>query len=416
MKRGLLIMIALVASTFLAHFFMKDTGYALVHFRGYAIETSLLGLLLFGILAYVAVRLVTRSLTSVSDLGRAAGRYQKKRSRSKLTRGLIELAEGNYARSERMLAESAHKSDTPVLNYLHAARAAQEQGATDRRDNWLMMAYENDVDSSRAVLLTQAELQSRDGDYERALATLRKLEEQSPGHPQGLALLARIYERLGDWDNLQELLPQLRKRKALPVDDIDQLAQRTWATLLTHDGETGDVTGLQRQWQKVPKKLKSDPIVLRDYVEALHRAGEHALVEQTIRKALKKNWDPALLNIYSELENVDTARSLAFVQGLLKSRGDEPQLLLAAGQLALRAGQAGEARTYLEKSIRLDPSPDAYQTLGAVLAETGDAEDSASAFRKGLALATGRVESTLPALRNKDEPQPEQDSSAASPG
>ena len=384
---------------------MKDAGYALVHFRGYAIETSVLGLVLFAVLAYVAIRLIIRSLTSVSDLGRAAGRMQKNRSRKKLTRGLIELAEGNYARGERLLAEGAHKSDTPVLNYLNAARAAQEQGATDRRDNWLMMAYENDTDSSRAVLLTQAELQTQDEDYERALATLRKLEEQSPGHPQGLALLATIYERLGDWDNLRELLPQLRKRKAMSPAEIEALSQRTWGTLLGQDSARGDIMGLQRQWQNVPKKLQHDPILFRDYIAALNQAGDQPLVEQTIRKALKKGWDTELVTLYGELENVDAGKSLAYVKGWLKTHSEDPALLLTAGRLAMRARQPEEALKYLQSCINIDPSPAAYQALGAVLAETGEADDAASAFRKGLSLATGRIESRLPTLASgPDEP------------
>ncbi len=399
MKRGLVILLALLASTFLAHFFMQeDAGYALIHFRGYALETSVLGLALFAILAYIAVRLIVRSLTSVSDLGRAAGKYQKNRSRKKMTRGLIELAEGNFERGERLLAESARQSETPVVNYLAAARAAQEQGAADRRDNWLMMAYENDADSGRAVLLTQAELQVRDEDFERALATLRKLEEQSPGHPQGLALLAQIYERLGDWPSLRELLPQLRKRKALPPEAINRLAQRTWGTLLTHDSAGGDVVNLQRQWQQVPKKLKTDPVLRRDYVAALNRAGEPELAEQAIRKMLRKEWDAGLIDLYGTLENTDAAKSLSYVQGWLKTRPDDPALLLAAGRLAMRAGQHDQAKEYLEACLKADPNPAAYQTLGALLTEAGEADEAAAAFRSGLALATGRIESTLPTL------------------
>lgn len=410
MTRSLLIILVLVLSTFLAHFFLKDTGYALVQFRGYAIETSLLGLLLFGLLAYIAARLIIRSFTSVSDLGRAAGRYQKNQSRKKLTRGLIELAEGNYVRGERLLAESAHKSDTPVLNYLNAARAAQQQGAVDRRDNWLMMAYENDPDASRAVLLTQAELQAQDEDYERALATLRKLEEQSPGHPQGLALLATIYERLGDWDSLRELLPQLQKRKALSGDAIQKLTQKAHATLLSQGSARGDLVGLQRQWQSIPKKQRTDPVLSRDYVIALNRAGDQELAEQAIRKALKKGWDPQLVGLYGELENIDAGKSLGHVQGWMKSHPEDATLLLAAGRLAMRAGQPDAAVQYLERGLNIEPSPAAYQALGTILAETGKGEEAAKAFRKGLALATGRTESTLPTLtgggasKNGDRP------------
>ncbi len=398
MKLGLILVVVLVLATFMANFFMEDPGYVLLHFHGYAIELSVPGLLLFALLTFIAAWLVFRTLRSPFDLGKAAGRYRKTQARKKLTRGLVEAAEGNYARAERLLAESARKSETPMLNYLNAATAAQEQGATERRDNWLMMAYESSEKSGRAVLLTQAQLQMRDGDFESALATLRKLEEQSPGHPQGLALLARIYTQLGDWENLKELLPQLRKRKALPPAEITALAENTWARLLEHDSAAGDLSRVQQHWQAVPKKLKASPVLFRDYVTALNRAGHQLQAEQAIRKALKKNFDPALVELYSQLENIDATMLLGNVQNWLKSRPEEPALLLAAGRLSLRAGLHDEARRHLETALKVDPSPDAYQVYGALLAETGADEEAAGAFRKGLALATGNVESSLPAV------------------
>ena len=405
MTRGLILVIVLALATFVANFFMQDPGYVLLHFRGYAIELSVPGLVLFALLAFVALWLVMRAVRSPFDLGRAAGRYRKNQARNKLTRGLVEAAEGNYARAERLLAEGARKSDTPVLNYLNAARAAQEQGATDRRDNWLMMAYESDEKSGRAVLLTQAQLQMRDSDYESALATLRKLEENAPGHPQGLALLAGIYKQLGDWENLKELLPQLRKRKALPPAEIEALAENAWARLLEHDSSTGDLSRVQQHWQAVPKKLKGSPALFRDYVAALDRAGHQLQAEQAIRKALKKQFDPELVELYSQLDNIDGSMLLGNVQNWLKSRPEEPALLLAAGRLSLRAGLHEDAGRYLETALKVDPSPGAYQAYGALLAESGEAEEAAGAFRKGLAMATGNTESTLPAVTAKPAPE-----------
>lgn len=398
MKRGLLLLVGIIGAVFAAHFFLEDPGWVLVNFRGYEIRLTVPGLLLFFIVAYIAVRLVLRLLRSPFDLGRATGRYRKSRARSRLTRGLIEAAEGNYSRAERLLAESAHGSDAPVLNYLGAARAAQELGAADRRDNWLMMAYESDAEAARAVLLTQAQLHAREGDHERALATLRKLEETSPGHPQALALLAEIYRELGDWENLREILPQLRKRKALPAARIDELTTLAWARLLAHDGVRGDVMSLQRQWQAAPKTLRSDPAMVREYVASLNRAGEQELAEQIIRASLKKHYDPELVETYSQLEGVDASLALGHCESWLRARPEEPALLVAAARLALRAGDHDKARKYAHTAIEVDPTAAAYQVYGAVLAETGATDEAARAFRQGLALATGRFETTLPVV------------------
>lgn len=403
MKRGLLLLIGLVGATFAAHFFLSDPGYVLVNFRGYAIELSVPGLALFAIVAYFAVRLAIRLLRSPFDLGRATGRYRKDRARNKLTRGLIEAAEGNHARAERLLAEAAHRSDTPVLNYLGAARAAQALGATERRDNWLMMAYESDAEAASAVLLTQAQLQAGEGDHERALATLRKLEETAPGHAQGLALLADIYVQLGDWEHLREILPQLRKRKALPPARIEALTQQAWSRLLEHDGARGDVMSLQRQWQAAPKTLRNDTQFVRDYVAALNRAGEQALAEQIMRTRLKKHYDDELVDLYSRLEEPDAKVMLGHVEGWLRARPEQPAALVAAGRLALRAGEHDKARKYLETALAIDPSAGAYQVYGAVLTQTGATDEAAKAFRQGLALATGRIETTLPVVVDPPE-------------
>jgi HemY protein len=80
-----------------------------------------------------------------------------------MTRGMIEVAEGNFARGERMLARAASTSDSPLFNYLQAARAAHLQGRNERRDDWLKLAYREIPEAANAVLLTQAEFQLDQG-------------------------------------------------------------------------------------------------------------------------------------------------------------------------------------------------------------------------------------------------------------
>ena len=84
-----------------------------------------------------------------------------------------------------------------------------------------------------AVSLTQAELQLADHQLEQALATLKHLRSVAPKHTYVLRLLRRLYEQLGDWEHLRELLPELRRRKV--EDDADlaktlgfALTSRAW--------------------------------------------------------------------------------------------------------------------------------------------------------------------------------------------
>ena len=209
MKFAAIFVIALIVSAFAAQLLLEDPGYVAISFRGNLIEMSVPVLVGLAALLVFGVWLIRRLIQAPRRLGEAAGRYRAGRAGMKLTRGMIEVAEGNFARGEKLLARAASTSDAPLFNYLQAARAAHLQGQDERRDEWLRLAFEQTPEAANAVLLTQAELQLDREQHEQALATLRRLEENSKDHSYALALLGRLYYRLQDWDNLASILPKL---------------------------------------------------------------------------------------------------------------------------------------------------------------------------------------------------------------
>ena len=189
MKFATIVVIVLVFSAFAAHFLLGDPGYVLINFRGHIFEMSVPVLIGMAILLVFSVFLIRFLVQAPRKLGEAAGRMRADRAGQKLTLGMIQIAEGNFARGEKLLARAASSSDAPLFNYLQAARAAHLQGQDERRDEWLKLAYEHTPEAANAVLLTQAELQLDREQYEQALATLRRLDENSKDHSYALALL-----------------------------------------------------------------------------------------------------------------------------------------------------------------------------------------------------------------------------------
>ena len=149
--------------------------------------------------------------------------------------GFIALSEGKLARGERLLTKGAAKSEAPILNYLAAARTAQMQGDRDRRDGWLKMAYEQESGADNAVLLTQAELQLSAGEYEQARASLNRITDSQPQHPQALKLLAELHYQKRDWTALMGLLPALRRAKNVPAEQLDAWTERVYQKQLSAD-------------------------------------------------------------------------------------------------------------------------------------------------------------------------------------
>ena len=234
MKFGLIVVVTLVASTFAVQAIMQDPGYVVISIRNYVIEMSVPALVGLFVLGVLAVRLIVDLFRAPRKLGQAAGRYRSGRAGQRLTNGMIQIAEGNFAKGEKLLARAARGSDAPLLNYLQAARAAHFLGQTERRDNWLKQAYEQLPEAADAVLLTQAEFQLDDREYEQALATLRRLEEASPNHARALVLLGRVYFRLEDWRHLMELLPRLKKFARIDPATLEIWSLRVHAQFLWH--------------------------------------------------------------------------------------------------------------------------------------------------------------------------------------
>ncbi len=381
MKFGLLVIVALIVSAVGASFLLQDPGYVVINFRGYLVEMSVPVLVALVFILFLSIWLAAKIFHAPRKLGEAASRYRTGRAGQRLTRGVIEVAEGNFAKGERLLARAAGVSEAPLLNYLQAARAAHLLGQNERRDTWLKQAYENLPGATNAVLLTQAELQLDQRQFEQALATLRKIEENTPNHSHALVLLGRLYYRLEDWKHLSELLPKLKKHGRLDATTLEKWSLRVHREHLESAADGGAVLEV---WKQIPRQQKHNVELLECYYQSLIRTNLHVMAEKDIASELKRSWRAPLVRLYGIVEGKDATRQLKTAEGWLKDHGEDPDLLLSAARLCLRIELWGKARSYLETVIAIRPSPDAYQEYGKLLTQLGDGEAAADAYRAGL--------------------------------
>ena len=96
MKIGIIVVLTLFASTFAAYFLLSDAGRVGIEYRGYVIEMSLHTLALLMIALFALIWLISKIIIAPRRIGEAAGRYRAARSSQKMTRGMIEVAEGNF--------------------------------------------------------------------------------------------------------------------------------------------------------------------------------------------------------------------------------------------------------------------------------------------------------------------------------
>jgi HemY protein len=394
MRVGLWTLAAVFLGAVIAHLLLQDRGYVLVNFLGYSIEMSVPALVLLLVAGYAGVRLLVLFWRAPKALGTAVADVRMRRSGSRLTRGLIHMAEGDWSRGERLLTKGIKGSESPLINYLLAARAAQLQGSNERRDDWLRLAYERLPEAEAAILLTQAELQLEHHEYERALATLSRIEESHPDHPLALELLVRTYGALEDWDRVLALLPKISGARLESSEVAEPAAAALQHFVARADASAAELDAL---WTRLPGSLRKRPALIATYAEGLAQLGRGDAAEKTLRQALKSQWDEALVLAYGVIESSAPSRQLKRAEQWLKTHSEDAALLLTAARLCMAVELWGKARSYLESSLAIEPRPSAYALYGQLLRELGEEDGAAVAFRSGLALVT-RGAADLPAL------------------
>lgn len=377
----------------------KDSGYALLSWDVWTVEMSLAMLLLlmlsFFTTVYLLIRLITHGFELPSRLHSWQSGHRRQRAQRSLTRGLLQLAEGDWGKGEHSLVEHAEQSETPLLNYLAAARAAQLQGAHDRRDAYIRLAHRHMPSADVAVSLTQAELQLADRQLEQALATLKHLRGIAPKHHLVLKLLAQLYEQLDDWGHLLELLPELQRHKVLDDEQLSQIEIRTHTGLLE---QSAQADSLQASWEQLPKTLKQNQQLLLNYASHLHRTNQDTIAEPLLRRSIETNWNEALVLLYGVLDGEDPRQQLNSAEHLLDQQALNPTLLLTLGRLSLKAKLWGKASGYLEASIGAGGPVEAYQELGHLLETMGKADSALAVYRNGISKAG--TSQTVPLPKN----------------
>ena len=215
---------ALIGAISLSLLIKDNPGYVLIDVSQWTIQTSFTLAVVVLALTFTLLYYSVRFMASLWDAPRGLKRWktarQEKRSAQYLTKGLVALAEGKWQDAERSVLKNRNEGELALLNYLTAAKAAQEQGAFERRDLYLKDAHQNMPSADVAVGLTQAELLLNQNQLEQALATLRHLQQLAPKHNQVLKNLSLLYIDLGDWEHIVELLSILRKRKIFSDEKI----------------------------------------------------------------------------------------------------------------------------------------------------------------------------------------------------
>jgi HemY protein len=408
MKKLLYFLGSLLATAATAFFVSKwlqgydNPGYVLIGIGHWSLETSLVVFAVSLIIGFFVFYLFFRFLGWLFRLPgqlKSRGKNIKfNRSQEALIAGLVDSAEGNWERAEKVLIKHASHSGAPLIHYLTAARAAQSRGAFDKRDEYLKKAADQAPDSSVLIGITQAELHLSGNQFEQALETLTRLHSIDPTHANVLKLLHQTYQHVGDWQGIRKLIPSLHTNKILMEAEVKLLETEAYSQLLKQSAEKGNTEEIQSLWSEIPNYIKSMPHISAIYFASMIEAGAGAEIEQNLADVLSVNWDETLVALFGSIQSSNVPKQLETAEKWSYVHQENAVLLAVMGKLAVKCGDNFKAESYLAKSIAAEPTVQAYQLLGDLLFTQGDKDNAIMCYKNGLELASSEVVSRIDTL------------------
>lgn len=364
-------------------------GYVLIAVEHWTVETTLavaVAILGIAFLIFHILFLLIRWAAHTPEMWRHFRTKRKvQAAQAKTRQGLIEFSEGHWQQARNHLINALPNAETPLLNYLTAARAAQEMGDSQLRDDYLRQAQQSMPEAKIAVELTQAQLQLANKQWEQALATLRHLQDLSPRHPYVLKLLLHLYEEVKDWPQLIALLPDLKRNQVISLQELKRIEKQAYLQNLLDIIKQDQEPVIHAKMKMLPKHLACDTDIMGQYCRYLLQKKEFTLAESQLRHCLNKQFDSTLIHLYGKIPG--NLVQLKFLESLLKNHPHSHALYLCLGRIYHSNHLWGQARQYYEKSIELHASIEAYYQLGCLLEQLEDEKGACLAYQQGLALA-----------------------------
>jgi len=387
MRRLLFVLLLLVASVYLGIHVMDHPGYLMIVYQPWMVQMPLW----FACLAALLLLMIFYWLVTSFDwvyfcwfrFKNWMQLRREKRLYSKTQQGLAYLIESQWSKAEYLLKKGAAEAREPLVNFLGAAKAAHEQKAYDRRDQYFRLAHQAAPEAAIAIGITQAELEFAQDNMQRAAAILQHIRQKSPRHSGVLRLLERVYVHTNDWERLQGLLPDLRKAKLIDRKQQQLFEKNTACQMLLAANERE----IHAVWSQLPRHLHKQAEVVCAYVERLQALPGVVIdqeVARLIRKTLSHEWSESLVSVYARLPVEDINRELVLFGAWLKQYGQHAILLLSLGKLCVQAQLWGKARDYFEKCLALGPNTQASLAYGRLLEQLGEKDAALEQFQLGL--------------------------------
>lgn len=344
----LLWFVLLLAAGVLAHFMVRHPGYVMIAWGQWMMEITLWAAIGSLVVLVLLTWLLLWSL-KVSNPLRWVRRYRTHRdqkvARLETAHAVTAWLQGQDEEAEAALLRVAKAGGSERLPNLLSLVAAQGTSHwQEKADQW----RQQDQDLAWVADALQAERLAEASDNAALLGWL----EQHPNISTLRGLRQRYWQALLEAGDCATLLKALKAAEAVNPDDRVQWQTRAAVQWLRSEADTPIV----ERMKQIPKPLRTEPAVIAEEVQGLHRQGDTELAFKRLKKALDQHPYDALIELLATLP-FETQQALSLAEQMEK-RVEQPSasLLWTLGQLCEREALWGKAEDYLTAAWQQAPT------------------------------------------------------------
>ncbi len=299
---------------------------------------------------------------------------------------MLTLFEGDSQKAQKLLAGSAAHSGTPVLTYIAAAKAAQQQKKYDLRDEYLQQANDAEQTSQLAVGLVWAKLQIEAQQFHQAEETLQELSLKYPKNGRIHELYAQLYPALHEWQKYIDLINN--KRNGLTFTDSEFSARQLDAyQQLFKQLAAENAQQLKEYWDNnAPRWMRKELDYQKAVLDAFLEAGEDKFAEQFLIMKLNKQFSLPLLSYLTKLEINDYYPLILLLEKKLKKEPHAALIHSTLARLMLKENKIGAAIEHLKQSVESEANIEEFALLANLLEEDGRNSEAQQYYRRGLSI------------------------------
>ncbi len=388
MRYAILLLVIVAALTLGGTYLSHYEGYVELGLSDGSYQMPMWYFLLALVVLVVALMIVFKIIWTVIRIPAIAKRFGKNRRTLKagdlLQKGMLAMGKGQWKKAEKLLVKGSRlmlkaKHD-PSLFLTTAAEAAQNQGAEERRNQYLLEARQlstEGVDTFSSAL-AEARLHLAAGEPELALASVKPHRTLHATNTQLVMLESEAYEALGRYYDVWQLLSAAKKQFS---DKAAYLRRRLDVAKQLFVDEGSQLEEIEKVWSELPKDLKRDEGALLNYISGLIHHGQEEKAEKLLVKEIKTVYADPMIHAYAQLETGSSTEKLSNLRQWLRFRPDNAYLNYGAAKYAFQSEQFEEAKTYAENSIRELAMPETFALLGKICDALGEHNQALAAYR-----------------------------------